>query len=176
MRVFLLELVTRSSFQNRHRACSLLGIRARVALGLVALLAASCQNDPPAKETLLIAGNTAMTRYLAPLIKEFTDRNPNVNVVCESGGTTAAVVAVKRGAIDIAAMNRQAEAAEDDEYLRDYQICRDGIAVVVNKANPVSDLTKEQLEDIFDGTTRRGNRWAAPKRQFTCSYARKTAA
>lgn len=121
-------------------------------LALLALLAAGCRNDPPAKETLLIAGNAAITRYLEPVIEEFTARNPNVSVVCEAGGTTAAIIALKRAAIDIAAMSRQVEAADDDEYLRDYQACRDGIAVVVHKANELSDLTKQQLEDIFDGT------------------------
>jgi phosphate transport system substrate-binding protein len=126
--------------------------RGLLTLHLLVLLAAGCRNDPPAKETLLIAGNAAMTRYLEPVIKEFTARNPNVNVVCETGGTTAAIIALKRAAIDIAAMSRLVEAADDDEYLRDYQACRDGIAVVVNRTNKISELTKQQLEDIFDGT------------------------
>jgi phosphate transport system substrate-binding protein len=176
MRVALLACVGRKSFWDRvgtgplayakrKRGGTSIRVRSRVspepdssvrsaalALGLLAALAIGCRGDPPAKETLLIAGNAAMTRYLDPVIKEFTARNPSVSVVCEPGGTLAAVIALKRGAIDIAAMSRQVEATEDDEYFRDYQVCRDGIAVVVNTANPLTDLTKQQLEDIFDGT------------------------
>jgi len=119
---------------------------------LAAAIVAGCQKGPQVKEPLLIAGNASMARYLEPVIKEFLAKHPNVSVVCEPGGSTAAVIAVKRGAIDVAAMSRNLTAEEDDPYLRDFQACRDGIAVQVNKANPVSDLTLKQLEDIFDGT------------------------
>lgn len=151
MRAPFVDSVQRSTLRDRARARP--SPRAWYhLLGLLALLSVECRSDRPPKETLLIAGNASVARYLGPVIKEFTARHPNVSVVCEPGGTTAAVIALKRGAIDIAATSRQVSAEEDDQYLRDYQICRDGIAVVVNKANPLSDLSKQQLEDIFDGT------------------------
>jgi phosphate transport system substrate-binding protein len=125
---------------------------ALLVLGLLASLSSGCRVSSPPTETLLIAGNAALAKYLEPVVKEFTARNPNVSVVCEPGGNTAGVIALKRGAIDIAAMSRQVTASEDDEYLRDFQVCRDGIAVVVNLANPLAELTRQQLEDTFDGT------------------------
>lgn len=121
-------------------------------IGCLLLLSTGCRSDPPARETLLIAGNAAMTRYLKPVVQEFMVRHPRASVICEPGGTTAAVIALKRGAIDIAALSRLVSAEEDDPYLRDYQVCRDGIAVVMNPANPLDSLAMEQLEDIFDGT------------------------
>jgi phosphate transport system substrate-binding protein len=117
---------------------------------LLSLMSAGC-HDPPARQTLLIAGNAALARYLEPVVKEFQKKNPGLVVVCEPGGSTAAVIAVKRGAIDVAALSKLVGADEDDQYFRDYQVCRDGIAVIVNPANPVADLTMKQLEDIFSG-------------------------
>lgn len=117
---------------------------------LLLLLAPGCRKSAP-QETLLIAGNGALTRYLDPVVKEFVVRNPKASVVVEPGGTTAAVIAVKRGAIDIAALSRLVAAEEDDPYLRDYQVCRDGMAIILNPENPVGDLSKEQLDDVFSG-------------------------
>ncbi|MBI5542878.1 MAG: phosphate ABC transporter substrate-binding protein [Deltaproteobacteria bacterium] len=131
-------------------------MRARTAqaIGLMLsllLAAAACSKAAPPQETLLIAGNAALARYLAPVIKEFQARHPRASVVCEPGGTTAAVIALKRGAIDVAALSRLVAAEEDDPSLRDYQVCRDGIAIVVNPKNPVSELSLKQLDDIFSG-------------------------
>ncbi|MGC4116913.1 MAG: substrate-binding domain-containing protein [Myxococcales bacterium] len=123
-----------------------------IAACLLALLCgAGCRRDPPPKETLLIAGNAALARYLEPLVKEFVARNPNASVVVEPGGSTAAVIALKRGAIDIAALSRLVGAEEDDAYLHDYQVCRDGLAIAVHPGNPVTNLTRQQLDEIFSG-------------------------
>jgi phosphate transport system substrate-binding protein len=105
----------------------------------------------PARETLLIAGNAVMIRYLDPVIKEFQARHPHTSVVAEPGGTTAAVIALKRGAIDLAAMSRLSSADEDDPYFRDVQIFRDALAVVVHPSNPLDNVTLKQLELVYDG-------------------------
>ncbi|HEY3448412.1 MAG TPA: phosphate ABC transporter substrate-binding protein [Myxococcales bacterium] len=118
---------------------------------LALLCGAGCRRDPPPKETLLIAGNAALARYLEPLVKEFVARNPNASVVVEPGGSTAAVIALKRGAIDVAALSRLVGAEEDDAYLHDYQVCRDGLAIIVHPANPVTTLSRQQLDEIFSG-------------------------
>jgi phosphate transport system substrate-binding protein len=119
-------------------------------LGGLALAAAGCKRAPET-ETLLIAGSSTMSAYLAPVVKEFAAKNPSVNVVSEGGGSTAGLVALKHGAIDVAAVARPIKPTEDDLYLRDYLVARDGVAVVVNPANPVGDLTVHQLARIFDG-------------------------
>jgi len=137
--------------------------RAVLATGCsLALLAAGCHGDPPLQETLLIAGNSAMARHLEPLVKEFKVRNPKANVVCEPGGTVAAVIALKRGAIDVAALSRLVSPDEDDPRLRDYQVCRDALGIVVHNDNPVSNLTLKQLDALFDGTYTSWNQVGGP--------------
>lgn len=118
----------------------------------ICLLLSSCkkvQRQEP--KTILIAGAATMRSNIDGLVKEFVAENPNAQVVCEKGGSAAALVALKHGAIDIAMLSRPVAADEDDNYLRDYLIARDGLAIVVNSANPVNDLTKAQLQSIFLG-------------------------
>jgi phosphate transport system substrate-binding protein len=119
---------------------------------LCLLFAAACTRSHTPRESLLIAGNAALVHYLQPLVKDFEAQHPDVRVVVEPGGTTAAVIALKRGAIDVAALSRLPSFEEDDAELRDVELCRDGIAIIVNKANPVANLTRHQLEQIFEGT------------------------
>jgi phosphate transport system substrate-binding protein len=113
-------------------------------------LAAGCKK-PPETETLLIAGSTTVKGYLDPVVKAFVAKNPTVNVVSEGGGGTAGLVALKHGAIDVATLSRAVKSDEDDPYLRDYLVARDGIAVVVNPSNPITDLKPRQLAKIFEG-------------------------
>lgn len=122
------------------------------ALSICALLAAAnmlgCKG-PPKTETLLIAGSSSMRFYIASVVKEFAAHNPTVSVVTEGGGSTAGLVALKHGAVDIADVSRTVTAKEDDIYLRDYLVARDGIAVIVNPDNPVTDVTSRQLSRVF---------------------------
>ena len=53
----------------------------------------------------------------------------------------------------MATVSRAIKPAEDDVYLRDYLVARDGVGVVVSPANPVNDLSMHQLTRIFEGET-----------------------
>ncbi len=104
-----------------------------------------------APESLLIAGSTTMASYLAPLTEAFARKNPGTNVVCDEGGAAAGLVALKRGAIDVALLSRDLVAEEDNLYLRDYLVARDGVAIVVHPHNPVKKLQLKELTGIFSG-------------------------
>jgi phosphate transport system substrate-binding protein len=114
-------------------------------------LAVGCRKAPET-ETLLIAGSSTMQSYLDPVVKAFVAANPSVSIVSEGGGSTPALVALNHGAIDVAGITRTVTAKEDDVYLRDYLVARDGVAIVVNPANSVDNLSKDQLTGIFEGT------------------------
>jgi len=114
------------------------------------LLSASCKAPAP-QETLLIAGSSAMKLYMAPVVDAFAAKNPRASIVCEEGGAAAGVIALKREAIDIAMISRDVTAEEDEDALRDFLVARDGVAIVVPNANPISNLTLKQLADVASG-------------------------
>ncbi len=87
----------------------------------------------PKTETLLVAGSSTMRSYMDTVVKGFVAGNPSVSIVNEGGGSTAAMVALQHGAIDIASVARTITAKEDDLYTRaTTSVARDGIAIVVN--------------------------------------------
>jgi phosphate transport system substrate-binding protein len=124
---------------------------------LCASMLLGCRQAPKT-ETLLIAGSSTMRSYMDTVVKGFVAGNPTASIVNEGGGSTAAMVALQHGAIDIASVARTITAKEDDLYTRDYLVARDGIAIVVNEANPVEDVTTKELAAIFRGDI---GTWAA---------------
>jgi phosphate transport system substrate-binding protein len=107
--------------------------------------------EKKAKSNLLIAGSTTLNLFIIALAEEFSFRYPEITVVTAGGGSTAGLIAVKKGAIDIAGMSRDMTGLEDDEFTRSYLIGRDGVAIVLHHTNPITDLTLDQLRDIFSG-------------------------
>ncbi|MBI5534270.1 MAG: phosphate ABC transporter substrate-binding protein [Deltaproteobacteria bacterium] len=114
------------------------------------LLLSSCQSRK-APDSLLIAGSTTMEAYVQPLSEAFARKHPQSNVVCDEGGAAAGLIALKRGAIDVAMLSRDVWADEDDIHLRDYLIARDGVAIVVHPDNPVKRIQLKQLTGVFAG-------------------------
>jgi phosphate transport system substrate-binding protein len=117
---------------------------------LAALLALSCKPKKP-PESLLVAGSTTMENYLQPVVAAFSKKYPDANVVSDQGGGAAGLIALKRGAIDVALLARDVTPEEDDVHVRDYLVARDGVAVVVSLKNPVQGLTIKQLAGVFSG-------------------------
>lgn len=108
---------------------------------------------PVEQKSVVIAGSTAMVYYTRLLAEAFEKRNPGIKVEISGGSSIAGLIAVDRGAIDLAAVARDLAPKEYRPELRVTMIGRDGLVVVVNQANPLSDLPKEQVRAIFMGET-----------------------
>ena len=106
---------------------------------------------PPQEQVLLVAGSSTMRSFVDPLVDDFKKKEAHTVVENQAGGATAGVIALKRGAIDVAMLTRDLKEEEDDRELRNYLVARDAIAIVVNKQNPVSDLSRHQLHKIYEG-------------------------
>lgn len=110
---------------------------------------------PVEQKSVVIAGSTAMVFYTRLLAEEFEKRNPGIKVEISGGSSIAGLIAVDRGAIDLAAVARDLAPKEYRPELRVTMIGRDGLVVVVNHDNPLADLPKDQLRAIFMGETAR---------------------
>lgn len=111
----------------------------------------------PAQATLLIAGATAVLPYSKPLGETFA-KATGIEVTIDGGGTLAGLIALKRGAIDIAATDRDLERSENDGTLLPYMLGKDAIAMLVGKTSPVRGLTRAQTIGILSGHI---TNWAA---------------
>lgn len=104
----------------------------------------------PGRQMLLIAADSDVLPYSALLGRAF-ERQTGIEVVVDGGGTLGALIALRRGAIDIAATDRDLQGAESDGTLLPYLLAKDAIAIVVGESTPVAGLRHDQLAAILSG-------------------------
>lgn len=101
--------------------------------------------------TITITGSTSVEKPLTAMIDEFTALNPDVVINYTGTGSSAGISDTIAGANDIGASSRELKDEEKVDGLNEATFAFDGIAVAVNPANPVADLTMEDLAKIYSG-------------------------
>ncbi len=102
---------------------------------------------------LQLAGSTSIQPHAEVLAKAFQQNNSGTQVYVQGGGSSAGIQAVGRGTAEIGMSSRVVKASDLSAYpdLKPVAIAVDGIAIIVNPKNPVSNLTMNQTRDIFTG-------------------------
>lgn len=103
------------------------------------------------RKELLIAGSSSMHMLLEAMVREFSKRTPEIDILVEKGSSLSALRALKRGAIDLAAMSRDLTVPEDSLRVRNFMIARNEIRILVNQALPVKSLSAQQIRSLFSG-------------------------
>lgn len=100
--------------------------------------------------TVSTDGSTSMEKVIGALGEAFMNANPGVTFTYNPTGSGSGITAVTEGRCDIGLSSR---ALKDEEKttLTETVIALDGIAMVVNPQNPVTDLTVEQIAKIYTG-------------------------
>ena len=94
-------------------------------------------------------GSTSMEKVMGTLAEQFHMDNSGVTVTVEGGGSGAGVEAAGNGTADIGLASRNLKDTETG--LTATVLALDGIAVIVNADNGVTDLSVEQIAGIFTG-------------------------
>ena len=97
-------------------------------------------------------GSTSMEKLANALSEAFMEEYPDVTVTAEFVGSGAGIEAVTNGTADIGNSSRSLKDEEKAAGVVENVVAIDGIAVCVDPANEVADLTKEQLTNIYNGT------------------------
>jgi len=102
------------------------------------------------QESINIVGSTSVQPVAEKLATEYMKKNPDVKITVQGGGSSVGIKSVQDGTADIGTSSKE---LKDNESagLTQYEIGKDGIAVVVNSQNSVSGLTLEQVKGIFAG-------------------------
>ena len=99
---------------------------------------------------IVIAGSSSVTPVMEKLKEAYIALNPNASVEIQMSDSSAGITAVTEGSCDIGMASRDLKDSEAAQ-LTSIQIALDGIALIVNKDNPASSLTIEQVKAIFTG-------------------------
>lgn len=102
--------------------------------------------------SISMVGSTSMEKLANALSEAFMEEYPDVTVTAEFIGSGAGVEAVTNGTADIGNSSRSLKDEEKAAGVVENVVAIDGIAVCVDPANEVADLTKEQLTNIYNGT------------------------
>ena len=105
------------------------------------------------KGSISMVGSTSMEKFATALSEVFMEKYPSVTVQAEFVGSGAGIEAVTNGSADIGNSSRNLKDEEKAKGVAENIVAIDGIAVVSDPANTVDNLTKDQLINIYNGTT-----------------------
>ena len=100
-------------------------------------------------EKLVLTGSSTIAPLAAEIGKRFESLHGNVRVDVQTGGSSRGVSDARAGLADIGMASRALK--EDEKDLLNFTIALDGISIILNKANPVESLNKQQIIDIYTG-------------------------
>ena len=115
------------------------------------------EQPAPAEEPAALSGavatngSTSMEKVIGALGEQFMSDNNGVSVTYDATGSGAGIEAASNGSADIGLSSRGLKDEEKASGLVGTTVALDGIAVIVNPANKVADLTVEQIAKIFTG-------------------------
>lgn len=106
----------------------------------------------PLSGSIQVTGSTSVGPYAEELGAMFDAKNNNkTNVQVSQVGSGPGIKAAIDGTADVGMSSRNLTSAEAAQGLISYKICDDGIAIIVNNANPLANLSTKQIRDIFAG-------------------------
>ena len=101
--------------------------------------------------TVSTDGSTSMEKVIGGLGEMFMERNSGITFTYNPTGSGSGIKAVQEGRCDIGLASRSLKTAEAESGLAETVLAYDGIAVIVNLENPVSDLDVETIAKIYTG-------------------------
>lgn len=132
-------------------------LRALRALAMTVLIAPASASAADSK-TLQIKGSDTMVNLGQGWAEEFMRLHPEVSIAVTGGGSGTGIAALINGTTNIAQSSREMKPEEKEEVLKstgkevkEFKVGLDALAVILHPANSVSELSIDQLSDIFTG-------------------------
>lgn len=104
-----------------------------------------------AEGKIVVAGSSSVSPVMEKLKEAYASVNPNATIEIQTSDSTTGVESTINGICDIGMASRELKDSETEQGVEATVIAKDGIAVVVNNANPLTDITKDQIKSIYVG-------------------------
>lgn len=105
----------------------------------------------PAPGKVVVAGSSSVTPLMEKLKEAYLLKNPDADIEIQQSDSSTGMADAIDGTCDIGMASRDLKDSETEKGLIPTTIAMDGIAVIVNNESPVTDLTGEQVKEIFMG-------------------------
>lgn len=125
--------------------------------------------SPALAGTVTIKGSDTMVILAQKWAELYMSENKNTKIQVTGGGSGIGLAALQNNTTDIANASRAIKPAERiacikafNKNPREYKVALDGLSVYVNSANPVTELSLDQLREIFTGKLRNWQQLGGP--------------
>lgn len=99
---------------------------------------------------IVVAGSSSVSPVMEKLKEAYVKVNPNAEIEIQMSDSSAGIRAAMEGTCDIGMLSRELKDSEKSGIQAE-TIAMDGIAVIVNKVNPVETLSKDAVGEIYKG-------------------------
>lgn len=120
--------------------------------GYISVSDADAYSGSVSSGKIVIAGSSSVTPVMEKLKEAYLKKNSGVTIEIQQSDSSTGMSDAIDGTCDIGMASRELKDSELEKGLTSTVIAMDGIAVIVNNDNIVSNLTSEQVKDIFTGT------------------------
>ncbi len=103
---------------------------------------------------VVVAGSSSVTPVMEKLKEAYLKLNPGTVIEIQMSDSTTGMSAARDGICDIGMASRDLKESELKAGLKPQVMATDGIAIVVNKANPLENISKAQVRDVYTGKVR----------------------
>ncbi|MGI6254170.1 MAG: substrate-binding domain-containing protein [Acutalibacter sp.] len=101
--------------------------------------------------SVTVSGSSSVSPLMEKLKESYEALNSNVTIELQTSDSTTGMNNTINGMCDIGMASRELKQEELDAGLVNTVIATDGIAIIVNNESPITDLTTEQVRDIYLG-------------------------
>lgn len=116
---------------------------------ILSIILTACNTN--SESNFSIAGSTSVESLAKSFSEAYREKDSSVSFSFQGGGSGAAIKNVVDGVATIGALSRNLKDNEKEKNLKEYIIAIDGISIVVNPKNSVTNLATEQIKKIFMG-------------------------
>lgn len=102
-----------------------------------------------AEKRLVVTGSSTVAPILGEIAKRYESLHPDVRIDIQTGGSSRGLQDARSGLADIGMVSRALKEQETD--LIPFTIAIDGLALIVHADNPIAELTRQQVIDIYVG-------------------------
>lgn len=101
--------------------------------------------------TIALAGSTSMEKLANAMNEAFMEKYPNVSATAEFTGSSAGIESLEAGSVDIGDASRALSDDEKSQGIVENIVAIDGIAVITDTANTITDIKSEDLAKVYTG-------------------------
>jgi len=100
-----------------------------------------------AGEKVIITGSSTIAPVISDLAKIYEGKHSKVRIDVQTGGSSRGILDARKGLAQIGMVSRALKKNEND--LKHFTLAKDGLAIIVHKSNPVTELTEDQIKQIY---------------------------